>query len=232
MEEILRAGFAELGIPVPPGAIEALRTYYELLEERNQVTNLTAITGEEDVARFHFLDCAALLHYKDLSGLRVLDVGSGAGFPGLVLSILCPAVDLTLVDSQQKRVLFQQDVVSALGLENVRCIHGRVEDLPELRGQFDLVISRAVAHLKILTELCMPTLKLEGVFVSMKGPDPTEEMREAKRACHVLGGRAVRQEKYTIPGTNVTHSLIMVRKEAPSPAKYPRRYSNIKKNPL
>ena len=232
MEEILQAGFEELGVPASPEAIANLRRYYELLCERNKVMNLTAISGEADVARLHFLDCAALLRYYDLAGLKAADVGSGAGFPGLVLKILCPDMDLTLIDAQRKRVDFQQEVVSELGLTGVQCVHGRAEDMHDLRGTFDFVLSRAVASLAVLNELCMPMVKVGGRFSAMKGPDPSLEMQESKRACYVLGGRHVRVEKYTIPGTDVTHSLIFVRKEQPSPSQYPRRYASIKKKPL
>ena len=232
MEEILRSGFAALGIPVSDEMIAAFRKYYELLTERNRVMNLTAIEGEENVARLHFLDCGSLLRYGDPSGQKVLDVGSGAGFPGLVLKILCPSMELTLLDSQRKRTDFQQDVVDALGLENVRCLHGRAEEMTQMRGHFDLVISRAVAKLSILNELCMPLVRVGGHFVAMKGPDPTPEMQEAKRASYILGGRHVRLQTYTIPGTDVTHSFLFVLKEQPSPSQYPRRYSSIKKQPL
>ena len=232
MEKILRSGFAELGIPASEEAIAALRRYYELLHERNQVMNLTSIEGEADTARLHFLDCAALLRYMDLSGQKVLDVGSGAGFPGLVLKLLCPGMELTMLDSQLKRVDFQREVTAALGLENVSILHGRAEEMTELRGQFDVVISRAVAKLAVLNELCMPLVKVGGHFIAMKGPDPTAEMQESKRASYLLGGRHVRFERYTIPDTDVTHTLIFVLKEQPSPAQYPRRYSSIKKQPL
>ena len=232
MEEILHSGFSELGIPVSAEAIAQLRQYYEILTERNKVMNLTAIEGEADTARQHFLDCGALLRYMDLSGQQVLDVGSGAGFPGLVLKILCPDMELTMLDSQLKRVDFQREVTAALGLQGVTSLHGRAEEMAELRGQFDVVISRAVAKLAVLNELCMPLARVGGHFIAMKGPDPSLEMQESKRACYVLGGRHVRYERYTIPGTDVSHTLIFVLKEQPSPAQYPRRYSSIKKQPL
>ena len=232
MEETLRSGFAELGVTVSEEAIAQLRRYYELLSEKNKVMNLTAIEGEEDVARLHFMDCGALLRYLDLACMKVLDVGSGAGFPGLVLKILCPSLELTMLDSQLKRVEFQREVVEALGLTGVTCLHGRAEEMQELRGQFDLVISRAVAKLVILNELCMPLVKVGGHFIAMKGPDPSQEMVEAKRASYVLGGRHVRYEKYTIPGTDVSHTYLFVLKEQPSPSQYPRRYASIKKQPL
>ena len=232
MEEILRSGFAELGVPVSDEAIAMFRRYYEMLTERNRVMNLTAIEGEENVARLHFLDCGALLRFGNPTGVQVLDVGSGAGFPGLVLKILCPSLELTLLDAQQKRTDFQREVVDALGLENVRCLHGRAEEMTGMRGQYDLVVSRAVAKLSILNELCMPLVRIGGLFVAMKGPDPSAEMQESKRSCYLLGGRHVRYQPYTIPGTDVTHTYIFVIKEQPSPSQYPRRYASIKKQPL
>lgn len=232
MENILRSGFAALGVDVTDKALAALRRYYELLTERNRVMNLTAIEGEEAVARLHFLDCGALLSFLDLSGMSILDVGSGAGFPGLVLKILCPDTEVTLLDAQRKRMEFQKEVVDALGLKNVRCLHGRAEEMTDMRGKYDLVISRAVAKLSILNELCMPMVRVGGHFIAMKGPDPSEEMAESKRASYLMGGRHVRYQAYTIPGTDVTHTFIFVLKEQPSPSQYPRRYSSIKKQPL
>ena len=232
METILREGFAQLGLAVPDNAPAQLRGYYEYLTERNQVMNLTAIEGEEDTARLHFLDCAALLRYVPLGGKTLLDVGSGAGFPGLVLKILVPDCKITLLDSLQKRVTFQQEVCERLGLEQIRCIAGRVEELPDIRGRFDVVTSRAVARLNTLCEFCLPMVKVGGVFASLKGPAPEEELEEAARAIRTLGGKLERVEKYTVPGTDATHSVVIIQKVAPTPAKYPRRFAQIKKQPL
>ena len=232
MEEILRAGFAELNLPLPEGAVQKLRAYYSLLEEKNRVMNLTAITGEADTARLHFLDCGALLRYLDLDGKTASDIGTGAGFPGLVLKILSPGTEMTLLDSLQKRVGFLQEVCTALSLTGVTCIAGRAEEQTALRETFDVVTSRAVARLSMLCELCLPLVKVGGIFAAMKGPEPEEELAEAKNAVARLGGGEVRVEKYTVPGTDAVHSLVLVKKLRPTPAGYPRRFAVIKKNPL
>ena len=232
METILREGFAQLGIAIPETAPALLRGYYEYLTERNQVMNLTAIEGEEDTARLHFLDCGAMLQYVPLEGKTLLDVGSGAGFPGLVLKILSPSTKITLLDSLQKRVTFQQEVCEKLALTNIRCIAGRVEEVPDIRGRFDVVTSRAVARLNTLCEFCLPMAKVGGVFAAMKGPTPEEELEEAAKAIRLLGGKLERVEKYTVPGTDATHSVVIIQKIAPTPAKYPRRFAQIKKQPL
>ncbi len=231
MEEILRAGFAELSVAADEAAIRNLRRYYERLEEKNAVMNLTAIHGETDTARLHFLDCGAVLRYVSPERKTLLDVGSGAGFPGLVLKILRPDTAVTLLDSLRKRTAFLRETADALGLE-VTCVAGRAEEMPALRESFDIVTSRAVARLNTLCELCLPLVKVGGVFAAMKGPGPEEELSEAARAIRLLGGGEARIEKYTVPGTDAVHSLILIPKLAPTPAKYPRRYSVIKKMPL
>ena len=232
MEEILTAGLAELGVFVPEGSIALLRSYYALLDEKNKVMNLTAITGEEATARQHFLDCAAMLRYLPTAGKRVLDVGAGAGFPGLVLRCLSPDMKLTMLDSLQKRVAFQQEVCDALGFSDVRCIAGRAEEQTELRARFDIVTSRAVARLNMLAELCLPMVKTGGVFCALKGPAAEEEVAEAARCIATLGGGETRIEHYAVPGTDAVHSLVIVKKLAPTPPKYPRRFAMIKKQPL
>ena len=232
MEEILREGFAALGVPVTGEALAGLEKYYALLEEKNRVMNLTAIQGEEETARLHFLDCGALLRWLDPAGKRVLDLGSGAGFPGLVLKLLCPNMELTMLDSLQKRVTFQQEAADALGLAGVCPTAGRAEEMTDFRERFDIVTSRAVARLNVLAELALPMVRPGGVFAAMKGPDPEEEIREAKRALALLGGGAVRVEKYAVPGTDAVHSLVLIEKASPTPARYPRRFAQIKKSPL
>lgn len=232
MDSILREGFAELGVPASEASISALKQYYSLLDERNQVMNLTAIKGEEDTARLHFLDCGALLAHVPLAGKRLADIGAGAGFPGLVLKILEPRMELTMIDSLQKRVTFQQEVVDALSLAGVTCLAGRAEEQSALRGGFDVVTSRAVARLSMLAELCLPLVKRGGVFVAMKGPDPEEEVKEAARGLALLGGHETKIVKYTVPGTDAVHSLVIVKKTAPTPPQYPRAFAKIKKQPL
>ena len=232
MKDILCQGFPELGISPSEESINNLIRYYALVDKKNKVMNLTAIQGEEATARQHFLDCGAMLKFVSLNGKSVGDVGSGAGFPGLVLKILEPGLSLTMLDSQQKRVTFQQEAVDALGLRNVRCLAGRAEEETELRESFDVVTSRAVARLNMLCELCLPLVKKGGCFVSMKGPDPEAELTEAQKCISTLGGGEARVEKYTIPGTDIVHSLVIIQKVRHTPAQYPRRFALIKKQPL
>ena len=151
MEQLLRAGFTALGLPLDETALTRFRTYYTLLDERSKVMNLTAIHGETDVAQLHFLDSAALLTVEPLAGKSVIDVGTGAGFPGLALKIACPDMELTLLDSLDKRIGFLRDTCAMLGFDDVRCIHARAEEAPEqLRAGFDIACSRAVARLNLL----------------------------------------------------------------------------------
>ena len=233
LEQILTEGFAALSLPLDETAKQRYRLYYETLTEQNKVMNLTAIEGEADSARLHFLDCAALLTLCDLRGKRVIDVGSGAGFPGLALKIAQPEMDLTLLDSLDKRVKFLQSTCDALGFADVRCVHARAEEAPaDFRQGCDLAVSRAVARLNLLAELCLPFVKAGGLFVAMKGPGAQEELAEAKKAIRTLGGELERVAEYTIPGTDVTHTAILIRKTAETPTRYPRRWAQIKKQPL
>ncbi len=232
MEEILREGIKELDVAAPPGVLELMRAYGALLLEKNAVTNLTAIREEEGVARLHFLDSAALLTAADFTGARVLDVGSGAGFPGIPLRILRPDIRLTTIDSVGKKVDFVRDACAALGIDGVTCLRGRVEELPELREAFDIVVSRAVAELDVLAELCLPQVRIGGVFLAMKGPDCDGETERADAAIRALGGRVREVRRYAVPGTDAVHAVVIVEKSKPTPPQYPRRFAQIKKRPL
>ena len=233
LEDTLAAGFAALGVTPDGGAAARYRIYFEHLEKMNAVMNLTAISGEEDVARLHFLDCAALLGMADFRGKRVIDVGTGAGFPGLALKIACPDMELTLLDSLDKRIGFLRDTCAMLGFDDVRCIHARAEEAPEqLRAGFDIACSRAVARLNLLCELCLPLVNVGGSFISMKSVDAGAELDSARRAIEVLGGTVDRVVDYDIPGTEIRHRAIVIKKARETPKKYPRAFAKIKKNPL
>ncbi len=197
--------------------------------------NLTAIVNPEQVARLHMLDCAAILNAADFTGKKVLDVGTGAGFPGMVLKLCEPSIDLTLLDALEKRINWLRELAPELGAEGVKSIHGRAEELaadPTYREQFDLVTSRALADLRMLAELTLPFVKVGGLFLAMKGPDSQEEVDRAGRAISMLGGEVRRAYPYTIPGTDVIHKVIPIAKVRETPAKYPRRFAKIKKSPL
>ena len=231
MKEILTAGLQDLQLPT--AGVDALMQYADALLETNKVMNLTAITDPTDVATLHFLDSAALLKLADFNGKRVVDVGTGAGFPGMPLRILEPSIRLTLLDSLGKRIHFLQGVCDQLGFADVACVHARAEEFAaQHRESFDIATSRAVASLPLLAELSLPLVKVGGYFLPMKAVDSDEELSSAARAISILGGRLKEVKDYRIPGTEVTHRLVVIEKVKPSPAKYPRAFAKIKKAPL
>ena len=216
-----------------PALIEPLETFSRMLLEKNQVMNLTAITDPRDVAVLHLLDSLALTGLAGLEGRTVVDVGTGAGFPGVPLAIARPSARVTLLDSLGKRVDFLRESCRTLGLDNVECVHGRAEEFAgERRETFDLAVSRAVAALPVLCELCLPLVKVGGAFWAMKSVDTEEEISASKTAVKVLGGRIQAVSDYTIPTTEVVHRVVCIQKTAPTPKKYPRRFALIKKQPL
>lgn len=236
MKDILIQGLAQLDITPPPEAIDQLCRYAQLLVEQNKVMNLTAITDPEGIARLHFLDSAALLPLcGGAAGKSLIDVGTGAGFPGLVLKILCPELKLTLLDSLGKRVNWLSQVARELGLKDVTCLHARAEEQALVKGyrdSFDLVTARAVADLRLLSELCLPYAKVGGTFLSMKSVDSGEELDRATHAIKLLGGRLENITDCPIPGCDVTHRVVAIRKMAPTLKGYPRRWAKIQKEPL
>lgn len=237
MEALIQTGLAQLGqAPCVPERSPALLVRYgRLLLEKNQVMNLTAITDPRDVATLHMLDCAALLNYAGFEHKTLIDVGTGAGFPGIPLKILVPTLEVTLLDSLNKRVDWLTEVCKVLELDNIKAIHARAEEAgqaPAFREQYDFATARAVADLRLLCELCLPFVKVGGYFLSMKAADCNEELNRALPAIHTLGGQVERSFDYTIPHTNVTHRVILIQKISATPEKYPRRWAKIQKSPL
>ena len=231
MEQLLQTGLAQMGLPTE--GIPALMRYADLLVEKNKVMNLTAITEPRDIATLHFLDSVAMLTLADLKGKKMADVGTGAGFPGMPLKIVEPSLQLTLLDSLNKRIDFLKEVCADLGLNDVDCVHGRAEEFAAAhREHYDIVTSRAVANLQMLSELCLPLVKVGGYFLSMKAVDSEEEVNAAKNAIKTLGGQIEKVVDYAIPGTDVQHRLIFIKKIKETPKKYPRAFAKIKKNPL
>ena len=232
MENILREGLKALDIQASDEAIALLREYGLELARVNTITNLTAIRDEAEAAKLHFLDCAAILKAADFSGRKVIDIGSGAGFPGVPLRVLQPDISLTIIDSVGKKVDFVKNTCKMLEMDDVNCLWGRVEELSQLRESFDIAVSRAVADLVVLAELSLPQVKTGGLFIAMKGPECQEEVAQAEFAIKALGGRVRDIWRYTIPGTEVTHAAVIVEKVKTTPPQYPRRYAQIKKKPL
>ena len=237
MEKLIESGLAQLGLAgqVPADAPGQLAQFGQLMLEKNRVMNLTAITDPADVATLHILDCAALLNCAGFPGKTLVDVGTGAGFPGVPLKILVPSLEVTLLDSLNKRVDWLKEACAALNLDGIAALHCRAEEAgldPAFREQFDFATARAVADLRVLCELCLPFVKVGGFFLAMKGPDCGGELEEAQAAISTLGGQVTRQFSYAIPHTGVTHSVVIIQKLRPTPAKYPRRWAKLQKNPI
>ena len=230
MTDILTAGLTELGLDTAAAAV--LERYADALLEKNKVMNLTAITGERDVATLHLLDCAALLAQADMRGKTVIDVGTGAGFPGMVRAILEPSGRFTLLDRLGKRVDFLREDCEQLGLKNVTCVHARAEEFAAgNRERFDIATSRAVAQLNVLSELMLPLVKVGGVFIAMKGPDADAERTAAANALKKLGGQYAETRAFTLPDGS-ERRLVVMKKISQTPTVYPRNGGKIAKKPL
>ncbi|MDD6161066.1 MAG: 16S rRNA (guanine(527)-N(7))-methyltransferase RsmG [Oscillospiraceae bacterium] len=233
MEQLIASGLAEYGLS--SAAAPALARYGELLIEQNRVMNLTAITDPHDVATLHMLDCAALPDCARLQGKTLIDVGTGAGFPGMVLKLLCPTLSLTLLDGLQKRLDWLTAIAPQLGADGVTAIHGRAEELgldSAYREQFDFATARAVADLRLLCEMCLPFVKVGGRFLAMKSVDCGEELARADAAIRTLGGKLAGCHDYAIPHTDVRHRVVVIEKVSPTPRQYPRRWAKMQKSPL
>lgn len=227
-------GLADLGISLNETQIKQFLDYYELLVETNKVMNLTAITEFDEVIEKHFLDSLSLCRIYDLNReIRVLDLGTGAGFPGVPLKIAFPQIRLVLADSLNKRIKFLENVVGELSLQNVSCVHGRAEEMgrnKEYREQFDLCVSRAVANLSSLSEYCIPFVKEGGAFISYKSGEIEEEANAAKKAISVLGGEL--REIYKFDLYEQKRSFVIIDKKKKTPKAYPRKAGTPTKEPL
>ncbi len=232
MKQALLDGLPALKLTLPEPQVDQLCAFGQALLEKNQVMNLTAITEPQAVAQLHFLDSMALLTLTDFSEKTVVDVGCGAGFPGVPLKIAQPSIHLTLLDSLKKRVDWLSTLLPELGIEAV-CVSARAEEYAAgHREAYDLAVSRAVARLNILAELCLPLVAVGGAFLAMKSTDSDQELSQAAHAIALLGGRVERICDYPVPGAGVVHRAVVIRKVKKTPAQYPRRYAKIKQAPL
>lgn len=229
---------AALNISLSVNQINQFERYYQLLVEWNTFMNLTAITEFEDVLKKHFIDSLSLVKaYEKIKTdeISVIDIGTGAGFPGIPLKIAFPQIKLTLLDSLQKRIKFLNEVIEQLGLLNVEFIHGRAEDYAKpalMREKYDLCVSRAVANLSTLSELCLPYVKVGGKFISYKSEKILEEAAEADHAIEILGGKISSQIEMRLPGSDIYRNLFVIEKKKVTPRKYPRKAGTPSKEPL
>lgn len=222
-----------LGIEFTDEKLYKLDKYFKMLIQYNKMFNLTAITKEEDIYLKHFYDSLTIIKVVDLNKeLKVLDIGTGAGFPGIVLKIFFPKLEITLLDSNNKKIGFLNEVIKELKLENINCICGRAETLEEsFRDYFDIVVSRAVATLRILLELSIPYVKVDGLFIALKGK-AEEEVEDAESTIKVLKCKMVGSEKLTLPDNLSERTILKFRKESVTPREYPRKYDKIKKRKI
>lgn len=228
-------GLESLNITLSEKQMEQFLTFYELLVEWNSFMNLTAITEFEEVVQKHFLDSLALVKACDLKNQTLIDVGTGAGFPGIPLKIAFPELKVTLLDSLNKRINFLNTVIETLGLEQVETIHGRAEDFAknkDYREKYDLCVSRAVSNLTTLSEYCLPFVKVGGGFISYKSEKLTEELKEADKAIGILGGEVGNQVELTLPDSDIYRNLLIINKQKNTPGKYPRKAGLPSKEPL
>ena len=232
----LENGCRELGIELSQKQKNQFIQFYEFLVEKNKVMNLTGITEFEEVLTKHFLDSLACVKAIDMTKVKtIMDIGTGAGFPGVPLKIAFPHLEACLLDSLKKRVNFLEESFELLGLEGIKAIHGRAEDFAkkkEYREQFDLCVSRAVANLSTLSEYCLPFVAVNGSFVSYKSGDSEEEIHQAKHAISLLGGKVKNVDKFQLPGTDMGRALVEIKKTKQTPGKYPRKAGLPAKEPL
>ena len=236
MSEIFESKLNELGITLTDNQKEQFVKFYELLVEWNKVMNLTGITEYEEVNEKHFVDSLSIVKAIDINKVEtVIDVGTGAGFPGIPLKIAFPHLNVVLLDSLNKRIKFLNAVIDELGLQGIETIHGRAEDFAkqvDYREQFDLCVSRAVANLATLSEYCIPYVKKEGLFVPYKSGEIEDELEQSKKAVHVLGGKIQDVVKFQLPGSEIGRSFVIINKLQNTAKKYPRKAGLPSKEPI
>ena len=236
MSQIFETKLSELGITLNEAQKRQFDQFYELLVEWNKVMNLTGITEYEEVNEKHFVDSLSIVKAIDMDSVEtVIDIGTGAGFPGIPLKIAFPNLKVVLLDSLNKRIQFLNTVIDTLQLTDIQTIHGRAEDFAKqqaYREQFDLCVSRAVANLATLSEYCLPYVKVDGMFIPYKSGEITEELQQSQNAIHVLGGKVTDVVKFRLPGTEIGRSFVKIKKVQNTAKKYPRKAGLPSKEPI
>ena len=234
--ELMKEAAKDVDIELSNEQYDKFIKYMRLVQEWNEKINLTAITEDEEFIKKHFIDCIKIFKSEEIKKAKsVIDVGTGAGFPGIPIAILDESKDVCLLDSLNKRINFLNTVSSELGLKNIRTIHARAEDgarMAELRGKFDVAVSRAVANMSVLSEFCIPYVKISGNFIALKGPAIEEELKESKNAITKLGGELKKIIEVNIEGTDLRHNIVIVDKVRECPNQYPRKAGIVTKKPL
>lgn len=234
--DILNKASNNEGLEFSEKKYEQFMKYKDLIKEWNEKVNLTAIKEDEEIVKKHFIDSMKVFKFDQLKNAKnVIDIGTGGGFPGIPMKIIKPEVNIVLLDSLNKRVKFLNEVINSLQLENIKAIHGRAEDFAQeaqYREKFDVAVSRAVANLTVLSEYCIPYVKVGGYFVAMKGPAVEEEIKQSKNAIRMLGGRIEHIEKVQIEDSDLNHNLVIISKISQTHRKYPRKAGMVTKEPL
>lgn len=234
--DILNKASNNEGLEFNEKKYEQFMKYKDLIKEWNEKVNLTAIKEDEEIVKKHFIDSMKVFKFDQLKNAKnVIDIGTGGGFPGIPMKIIKPEVNIVLLDSLNKRVKFLNEVIKSLELENIKAIHGRAEDFAQemqYREKFDVAVSRAVANLTVLSEYCIPYVKVGGYFVAMKGPAVEEEIKQSKNAIRMLGGRIEHIEKVQIEDSDLNHNLVIISKISKTHRKYPRKAGMVTKEPL
>lgn len=233
--DLLREGAAEFGISITENEQQKFGQYSRLLLEWNERVNLTAVTEEREIIIKHYLDSLSLGSITDFEGKTLIDVGTGAGFPGIPLKICYEGLNVTLLDSLEKRIRFLNEVINSLSLSGIEAIHGRAEDYgakADYREKFDYAVARAVAELPVLCEYCLPFVKTGGIFMAMKGPSVENEVKESARAISILGGELEGVRKFVLPFSDYERSVVVIRKCRHTPPGYPRKSGRPTKSPL
>lgn len=234
--DILNIAANDIGLTFDKTKYDQFIKYKDLLKEWNEKVNLTAITEDEQIIKKHFIDSMKIFKFAPLKQAnKIIDIGTGGGFPGIPMRILRPEVEMVLLDSLKKRINVLQDILTNIGIKNVDTIHGRAEEFAQslpYREKFDAVVSRAVANLTVLSELCIPYVKVGGYFVALKGPSVNDEVKEAKKAISLLGGKLEDIIEIEIEDSDLNHNLVIIKKVKNTPKQYPRKAGSITKNPL